>query len=106
MITKLKRNEVNKLVGDSIYEHELYYALDQAGDKIGSIYALFGWTHLMGSVHDVNDTVLSLVSGCAEYLVKNPKEKKATHSTAGIEVSVFLGEMDVMEIEIDFKVLN
>lgn len=107
MITKIKRKDVKKLVGDEIYNHELYYALDQAADKIRAIYVLFGWSHMLKDIHETNDLVVYLVSECAKQLVEDSKRHSANCSSAGVKVELFVDETtETISIEIDFNILH
>lgn len=104
MITKTKRKDVKKLIGDDIYSTELYYVLDQAADKIRAIYVLFGWSHMTNAMHDVDDLVLSLVSGCAKDLNDDPKSNQACHSSAGVSLTMYEDE-GFINIELDFNII-
>lgn len=106
MITKIKRKDVKDLVGDNFFDCPEYYVFDQAADKIRAIYVLFGWTHMLKDVHEIDDCVISLLSGCAQDLVDHPKQNSSIHSSAGVSVSLYLNEFDTMSIEIDFNILS
>ncbi len=106
MITKLKRKDVGKLVGDNIYSSEIYYALDQAADKLRAIYVLFGWSHMTGEMSQADDTIMSLVSYCATSLIDNPKSHSSKCSTAGCSVEMAEDEYGFIEIGIDFKIIS
>lgn len=106
MITDIKRKDVSKLIGNEIGGTQLYYVLDQAADKIRAIYQMFGWVHMTKDMHQADDLILELLSGCAESLVNHPKQKDSRHSSAGVSVDLYEDEEGLMNIEVSFNIIN
>lgn len=107
MITKINRKNVKKLLGDGEFASgELYMILEMASDKIRAIYTLFGWSHMLTSMWETNNAVSGLVDSCVDSLIRNPKEKSATYSTAGLSVHMYEDEDGYINVEVKFDIIS
>lgn len=100
MITKYKREDLEDLIQDS---NELYYVQSLVGDKLRSIYVLFGWTHMLADLRQTDDLIETLTQDVLEALLSD--DEKVLFASAGLEVAGYWDEEDYLNLDYSFKLL-
>lgn len=84
--------------------HDLYNTFSLIADKLRAIYAALGWTHMTSDFSGADDVVEELTNNVLESLQKN-KKGSPQYSTAGLQVSGYFDEEDMLNLDYSFYLI-
>lgn len=108
MYTRLTRKDVRE---GKFNVNDYYEEFAAASQILRAIYVQFGWNHMLGELHHVNETIEHLAKSAVENL-KNSDQHRTWSSTGGMRVEAAYEDMgdnspdsDILSLDVMFEII-
>ena len=82
-------------------DHNLYSLMSLVADKLRAVYQLFGWTHMLATFGEADDTVEMLTMDCLKLVQE--RNERVTMSTGGLIVDCSIEDDDYINLDYSFN---